>query len=147
MGKILKPGRVVMMLSGRQAGRKGVVVQANDAGSKERPFPHALVAGISRPPKKITKKMSKKSMEKRSKIKAFLQYVNYNHVMPTRYTISSQDLDPKSLVEGVDMKDNEQKQARRKAIRETFQELIVTPGAKGDKISKDVIFFRRRLQF
>ena len=48
---------------------------------------HALVAGIDRYPRKVTKKMSKKKIQKRSKVKPFLKVINYNHVMPTRYSV------------------------------------------------------------
>merc|ERR1712046_251029 len=53
----------------------------------DKPFSHALVAGIDRYPRKVTKKMSKKKVAKRSKIKPFLKVVNYNHMMPTRYSV------------------------------------------------------------
>lgn len=48
MGKIMKPGRVVIVLGGRYAGRKAVVVKSYDEGSNERPYGHALVAGIDK---------------------------------------------------------------------------------------------------
>ena len=85
MGKFLKYGRVVILLQGRFAGKKGVIVKSFDEGNKERKFPHALVAGIERYPRLVNKKMSKKKIEKRTNIKPFIKYVNLNHVMPTRY--------------------------------------------------------------
>lgn len=39
---------VAVVLSGRQAGKKVVVLQQRDEGTKERPYPHAIVAGIER---------------------------------------------------------------------------------------------------
>jgi hypothetical protein len=33
----------------------------------------------------VTKSMSVTSIKKRSKVKTFVKYVNYNHMMPTRY--------------------------------------------------------------
>jgi large subunit ribosomal protein L27e len=48
MGKIMKPGRVVIMLNGRFAGRKAIVVKSYDEGATERPYGHALVAGIDK---------------------------------------------------------------------------------------------------
>jgi len=53
-----------------------VVIKQNDEGTKERPFPHAVVAGIERYPLKVTKRMGKKKREKRSKIKPFIK-VNF----------------------------------------------------------------------
>jgi large subunit ribosomal protein L27e len=45
---VYKPGKVAVVLSGRQAGKKVVVIKQNDDGTKERPYPHAIVAGIER---------------------------------------------------------------------------------------------------
>ena len=42
-------------------------------------FSHALVAGIDRYPRKVTKKMSKKKVAKRSKIKPFLKVMKRIH--------------------------------------------------------------------
>merc|ERR1712189_144279 len=50
-------------------------------------FVHVLGAGIDRYPLKVTKSMGKKRVSKRSKIKTFVKIVNYNHLMPTRYSV------------------------------------------------------------
>jgi large subunit ribosomal protein L27e len=42
---------------------------------------------VDRHPRKVTKNMSKKRLEKRSKIKPFFRVVNANHLMPTRYSV------------------------------------------------------------
>lgn len=55
-----------------------------DDGTADRPYSHALVAGIDRYPRKVTATMGKKKIAKRSKIKAFVKVFNYNHLMPTR---------------------------------------------------------------
>lgn len=73
MGKIMKAGKVVLLLGGRYAGRKAVIVKPSDEGTSDKPFSHALVAGIDRYPRKVTKKMSKKKVAKRSKVKPFLK--------------------------------------------------------------------------
>ena len=78
MGKFIKAGRVVVMLQGRYAGKKAIVVKTYDDGSKARPFGHCMVAGIDRAPLKVTRKMSKKKITKRTKVKPFVKYVNYN---------------------------------------------------------------------
>uniref|UniRef100_A0A2K6MWB7 Large ribosomal subunit protein eL27 n=1 Tax=Rhinopithecus bieti TaxID=61621 RepID=A0A2K6MWB7_RHIBE len=79
MGKFMKPGKVVLVLAGRYSGRKAVTVKSNDDGTSDRPYSHALVAGID-------SAMGKKKMAKRSKIKSFVKVYNYNHLMPTRYS-------------------------------------------------------------
>lgn len=55
-----------------------------DDGTSDRPYSHALVAGIDRYPRKVTAAMGKKKIAKRSKIKSFVKVYNYNHLMPTR---------------------------------------------------------------
>ncbi|EDV26252.1 expressed hypothetical protein [Trichoplax adhaerens] len=87
MGKFLKSGKAVIVLSGRYAGRKAVIIKNHDDGTGDRQYGHALVAGISRYPLRITKRMGKKRASKRSKIKPFVKVFNYNHLMPTRYNV------------------------------------------------------------
>ena len=84
MGKFMKSGKVVLLLGGRYSGRKAVIVKNYDDGSQEKPYGHALVAGIERYPLKVTKPMGKKRTAKRSRIKTFVKICNYNHLMPTR---------------------------------------------------------------
>ena len=48
-------------------------------------------------PAQVTKSMGKKKVQKRTKCKSFVKYVNYNHMMPTRYLVPS-DFDAKTLV-------------------------------------------------
>lgn len=88
MGKILKPSRVVILLNGRFAGRKGVVVKSYDEGTADRPYGHALIAGIDKYPLKVTKRMGKKRINKRTKIRPFVKVVSLQHVLPTRYFLS-----------------------------------------------------------
>merc|ERR1711962_474700 len=87
MGKFMKSGKVVLVLGGKYAGRKAIIVKNYDDGTQDRPYSHALVAGIDKYPRKVTKPMGKKKIAKRSKIKPFLKVVNYNHLMPTRYSV------------------------------------------------------------
>ncbi len=97
----MKSQKVVIVLAGRYAGRKAVLIKVNiffsisfiqnlyfhqpyDEGSNERGYGHALVAGISRYPRTVTKRMGKKKQARRNKIKPFVKVVNYNHLMATR---------------------------------------------------------------
>lgn len=61
------------MLQGRQAGHKVVVIRQLDDGTKERPYPHAIVAGVERYPLKVTKRMGAKKLARRSKVKPFIK--------------------------------------------------------------------------
>jgi large subunit ribosomal protein L27e len=86
----MKAGRVVILLAGRRAGKKAVIVKQFDEGKKGKAFPHALVAGIERAPMKVAKKMSKKKIARRSTLKPFVKIVNYNHILPTRFLVTGE---------------------------------------------------------
>lgn len=58
-----------------------------DDGSADKQYGHALVVGISRYPLRVVKGMSEKKIAKRSKIRTFVKVYNYNHLMPTRYSV------------------------------------------------------------
>ncbi|KAJ3050723.1 60S ribosomal protein L27A [Rhizophlyctis rosea] len=117
--RFLKSGKVVLVLTGRYAGKKAVIVKQFDDGTKERPYPHAIVAGIERYPLKITKRMGQKRVAKRSRVKPFIKVVNYNHLMPTRYNL---DIDLKSVVSQESFKEPTQRITARKAIKKSFEE-------------------------
>ena len=44
----MKSGKVVLVLGGRFAGRKAIIVKNYDEGTTEKPYGHALVAGVDR---------------------------------------------------------------------------------------------------
>merc|ERR1712115_448334 len=120
MGKIMKAGKVVLVLSGRFAGRKAVIVKPTDDGTTDKPLGHALVAGIDRYPRKVNKRMAKKKIKMRSKIKPFLKVVNYNHLMPTRYSVDL-SFDKANLNKEV-LKDPMKKKKARNMVRTKFEE-------------------------
>ncbi|XP_055314082.1 60S ribosomal protein L27 [Sitodiplosis mosellana] len=119
MRKIMKSGKVVIVLCGRYAGRKAVVVKTFDDGTSDKQFGHALVAGIDRYPRKVTKKMGKAKLKKKSKIKPFLKLLNYNHVMPTRYSVSDIAFEKVSVK---DLKDPVKRKTHRFQTRVKFEE-------------------------
>ena len=67
--KFLKAGKVVLLLNGRMAGKKAVIVKTFDEGTPDRPYGYCLVAGVQKYPLKITKSMSEKKVAKRSKVR------------------------------------------------------------------------------
>ena len=83
----MKSGKVVLVLSGKYAGRKAMVVKNYDEGTSDRPYGHALLVGVDKYPRKVTRKMSKKKIAQKSKLRPFIQVVNYNHILPTRYSV------------------------------------------------------------
>jgi|UniRef100_A0A804MA65 large subunit ribosomal protein L27e len=97
MVKFLKPGKAVILLQGRFAGRKAVIVRVFEEGTRDRPYGHCLVAGLAKYPKKVIRKDSAKKTAKKSRVKCFIKLVNFTHLMPTRYTL---DVDFKDVASG-----------------------------------------------
>jgi len=118
-GKFLKEKKIVIVLSGRYAGKKAVIVKNYDDGDAQRPYGHALIAGIERAPLKVTKTMGKKLVAKRTQIKPFLKVLNYNHLMPTRYSLAELALD-KEAVSKQAFKDAESRKAAKAEIAKKF---------------------------
>mmetsp|Transcript_19401 Transcript_19401/g.47429 ORF Transcript_19401/g.47429 Transcript_19401/m.47429 type:complete len:145 (-) Transcript_19401:205-639(-) len=138
----LTPGKVVILLQGRFAGKKAIIVKTFD-GSKERKFGHALVAGIERAPLKVTKSMDQKKILKRSKCKPFVKFVNLRHVMPTRYQV---DIDVGSVLKAAHMAPDAKSTARKEAktkLKELFNKrYLAKPGS-----NPGIKFFYEKLRF
>ncbi|KAE8777771.1 60S ribosomal protein L27-3 [Hordeum vulgare] len=93
MVKFLKPGKAVILLQGKYAEKKVVIVRVFEEGTRDRPYGHYLVAGLAKYPKKVIRKDS----AKKSHVKVFLKLVNFTHLKPTRYTLY---VDLKEVVSG-----------------------------------------------
>nr|ABW90400.1 putative ribosomal protein L27 [Barentsia elongata] len=120
MGKFIKAGKAVLILGGRYAGRKGIIVKNHDDGTQDKQYGHALVAGIDRYPRKVTKRMGKKKQKDRSKIKPFVKVYNYNHLMPTRYFV---DIPlSKEIVNKDVFRDPALKRKARREVKAKFEE-------------------------
>ncbi|EIW79625.1 60s ribosomal protein l27 [Coniophora puteana RWD-64-598 SS2] len=120
MPKVYKPGKVAIVLQGRQAGKKVVVIKQNDEGTKDRPYPHAIVAGIERYPRKVTRSMGAKKLTRRSRVKPFIKVVNYSHLFPTRYALELESL--KGSVSADTFKEPSQREDSKKNIKKLFEE-------------------------
>ena len=108
MVKFYKPGKIVVILNGRYAGRKGVIVKSNYESVKGRKFPHCMVVGLSKGPKKPTKKNIAKmqaqikqlessdkedSADRVKRLKSFgifIKTYNMSHLLATRYTLKDE---------------------------------------------------------
>ncbi|OQR87439.1 60S ribosomal protein L27 [Achlya hypogyna] len=141
----VKNGKVVVLLNGRYAGRKAIVVKTYDEGHGDRKFGHAIVAGIDRYPRKITRSMGKKKVAKRSKVKPFVKAVNYTHIMPTRYVA---DIDLKKVLDEEVMATPEARIESRKTIKKVFEDRYLNQAAcKSEKKAAGVSFFFKKLRF
>ncbi|KAH8899576.1 hypothetical protein GQ53DRAFT_816699 [Thozetella sp. PMI_491] len=122
--RFLKSGRVAIVTHGRYAGAKVVILSVVDNGNKAHPYGHAVVAGIERYPQKITRRMSKTRQEKRSKVKPFIKIANYNHLMPTRYTLELEGL--KGAVTADTFKEVSQREEAKKNVKKVLEERYVS---------------------
>lgn len=113
---------MVVLLTGRYAGKKAVIVRNYDDGTSSKPYGHAIVVGLSKAPRKVTKRSSQKTQARRSSLKTFIKAVNYTHMMPTRYTL---DMDLAEVVtpECVDddTKKNDARREAKKQLEEKFK--------------------------
>ncbi|PIA37805.1 hypothetical protein AQUCO_03000381v1 [Aquilegia coerulea] len=123
MVKFLKPNKAVIVLQGRFAGRKAVIIRQFDEGTRDRPYGHCLVAGIAKYPKKVIRKDSAKKTAKKSRVKAFIKLVNYNHIMPTRYTL---DVDLKDVANLETFQSRDKKVTAAKEIKSRLEERFKT---------------------
>ncbi|KAL6769325.1 RPL27 [Auxenochlorella protothecoides x Auxenochlorella symbiontica] len=123
MVKFLKSGKVVILLTGRHAGKKAVIVKNFDDGASSRPYGHALVLGLSKEPRKVTKKSSLKVQARRSSLKTFIKAVNYTHLMPTRYTL---DLELKGVVSNEALENSTKRKEANKAAKALLEEKFKT---------------------
>merc|ERR1712060_579965 len=120
--KFLKSGKIVIILHGKYAGRKAVIVKNYDDGSGSRAYGHCLVVGIDKYPLKVAK---------RSKIKSFVKVANYNHIMPTRYSL---DVDLKhsvtpDVIQNISAR-ADAKKASKKILEERYATLLKTGKSK-----------------
>lgn len=94
-------------MNGRYAGRKGIIVRSNYENSKDKKYPHCLVVGLAKSPRRVTKKSLKKVEERVRKIESskadaatvtaqlnklkrlgvFIKTYNMSHLLATRYKV------------------------------------------------------------
>ena len=131
MVKFYKPGKIVVILNGRYAGRKGVIVKSNYESVKDRKYPHCMVVGLSKGPKKPTKKNIAKmeaqikqleesekenTADRVKRLKSFgifIKTYNMSHLLATRYTLKDDLSIAKSVakIDELDKKIKEDKAA------------------------------------
>ena len=103
MVKFYKPGKVVLVLNGRYAGNKGIIIKSNYESVRDRKYPHCTVVGLAKGPRKPTKrniaklqarlKALESQKDQNDKIKSlksfgvFIKTYNMSHLLATRYSI------------------------------------------------------------
>ncbi len=86
--------------------------------------PAPAVAGIDKAPQKVTRSMSQKKFNKKTSVKPFVKFVNYNHIMPTRYNLDVHDKIKAQLGDDT-LTNEEKKKAALKSIKATLDERCV----------------------
>lgn len=76
--------------------------------------------------------MSKKRVAWKSTIKPFVKYVNYNHLLATRFIVKD-DFDFKNILTDEAMDDAEQRKDAKKQIKAKLQDRYNHPEAAGEK--------------
>ena len=137
----MKQGRICILTSGRFAGKKAIILNQHDS-SANRKFPHALVAGIERHPRRVTRRMGKKRIARKSHIKPFIKSVNLAHLLPTRYVVKDFQLDG---VTDSALTDAAVKKEAKKNLRTILEKKYLTPTA--DDKTQDTKFFFKKLRF
>lgn len=64
--------------------------------------------------------MGKKMVDKRSRVKPFIKVVNYNHLMPTRYTLELEGL--KGAVSQDTFKEVSQREEAKKTVKKALED-------------------------
>lgn len=62
-----------------------MVISPVEEGTKDRSYPHALVAGVERYPRKVTRSMGAKKVAKRSKVKPFIRVRSVSRYSSARF--------------------------------------------------------------
>ena len=153
MGKYYKPGKVVVVLNGKNAGSKGIIVKSNYDNTKDRKYPHCLVVGLSKGPRRPTKRNLAKLQERIKKLEAskedyskdqlnalksfgvFIKHYNMSHLLATRYTVKedfgiSKIMDRLDNLEKKVKEDKAQIEAKEKAKKEENAKDLETLKAK-----------------
>ena len=165
MVKFYKPGKIVIVLNGRFAGRKGIIVKSNYESVKGRKYPHCMVVGLSKGPKKPTKKNIAKmqaqikqlessnkedSADRVKRLKSFgifIKTYNMSHLLATRYTLKDELGIAKSVgkIDELDKKLKEDKAAieikeksKKEESAKELEELRTKFGQEKDNFKEEV---------
>ena len=64
--------------------------------------------------------MSKKKIERKNRLKPFVKFVNYNHMLPTRFMIKD-DIELKNIVSDEKMANPEARKAMKAELKQVLQ--------------------------
>ena len=129
----MKKGRVVILTCGRQAGKKAVIVKQTDEGKKvsslsvsfklrTRSLVTLSLLVLNAIPEKSQRRWAPRNLIESADWNLCLtvKYVNYNHLMPTRFVIKD-DLEFKNVVTDEKMGNPETRKAMKAEIKKIMQ--------------------------
>lgn len=111
---LFEPNTIVIVLKGRFAGKKGIVVSSSVENNRY------TIVGIEKVPKEIREDMSERAKQRNLKMKVFVKTLNGGHILATRY---KSDID----LAGIDfdkLSDAEQKKQVIEKVKGTFDNAI-----------------------
>lgn len=76
----------VLIIKGRHAGKKGVIID-DMASSKGRKV--VTIAGLDKTPAPVSEDLTAKQKRRKSALRAFVKTMNIRHVIATRYTMEN----------------------------------------------------------
>lgn len=91
MSSCFKKGRIVIILNGRHAGKKAIVIKDKISSGNNSLLNNIGIIGIKNLPSRESRKKQSGTVGSKRRIKVFLKLMNKNHVIPTRYFV---DLNP-----------------------------------------------------
>ena len=152
MGKYYKPGKVVVVLNGKNAGAKGIIVKSNYDNTKDRKYPHCLVVGLSKGPRRPTKRNLAKLQDKIKKLEAakdsndkvnalksfgvFIKHYNMSHLLATRYTVK-EDFGINKIMDKLD--------SLEKKVKEDKAQIEAKEKSKKEENAKDLEDLKTKL--
>lgn len=124
------------------------MVRCYDEGNKARKFSNALVVGVARNPRNVHRRTSKKQFLKRTTVKPFVKFVNFNHLMPTRYVVGDTDLKDLREIKDESIVAGEKRQELLKTLRKSLSDRYRDlPDPKSGDKANSLRFLYRKLRF
>ena len=80
-----------------------------------------MVVGIERAPRKVVRGMGPKKIDRKSRIKPFVKYVNYNHLLATRFLVKD-DFEFKNAISDEKMDTPDGRKAAKGEIKKILEE-------------------------
>lgn len=156
----------MVVLNGRNAGKKGIIIKSNYENSKDKKFPHCLVVGLAKSPRRVTKRSLKKVEERVKKIESgkdqavvaselqklkrlgvFIKTYNMSHLLATRYKVE-EDFGINTNIEKLDRVEsdikekqtalNRKEQERKEENKGEIEKLKTELGGMRDKYRQEL---------